>query len=128
MCGTIVICFINAAGHPATTFYSLCFPIQMIIESSLQQHLPASLKKKCDEIKDIAFYYEEYIESLIEYGDFSFKDYLEMKGKDDLFDLQGKVESAEIYVEYSINTFFTKYLDSVDEQTLESTKVVAILA
>jgi len=128
MCGTIVICFINAAGHPATTFYSLCFPIQMIIESSLQQHLPASLKKKCDEIKDIAFYYEEYIESLIEYGDFSFKDYLEMKGKDDLFDLQGKVESAEIYVEYSINTFFTKYVDSVDEQTLESTKVVAILA
>ena len=100
----------------------------MIIESSLQQHLPASLKKKCDEIKDIAFYYEEYIESLIEYGDFSFKDYLEMKGKDDLFDLQGKVESAEIYVEYSINTFFTKYVDSVDEQTLESTKVVAILA
>jgi len=100
----------------------------MIIESSLQQHLPASLKKKCDEIKDIAFYYEEYIESLIEYGDFSFKDYLEMKGKDDLFDLQGKVESAEIYVEYSINTFFTKYVDSVDEQTLKSTKVVAILA
>ena len=128
MCSNIVICFINAAGHPATTFYSLCFFIQMTIETTLQQHLPASLKKQCDDIKDIAFYYEEYIESLIEYGDFSFKDYLEMKGKDDLFDLQGKVESAEIYVEYSINTFFTKYVDSVDEQTLESTKVVAILA
>jgi hypothetical protein len=128
MCGTIVICFINAAGHPATTFYSLCFPIQMIIESSLQQHLPASLKKKCDEIKDIAFYYEEYIESLIEYSDFSLKDYLEMKGEDDLSKLHTKIESAEIYVEYSINTFFTKYVDSVDEQTLKSTKVVAILA
>ena len=100
----------------------------MTIETTLQQHLPASLKKQCDDIKDITFYYEEYIESLIEYGDFSFKDYLEMKGKDDLFDLQGKVESAEIYVEYSINAFFTKYVDSVDEQTLKSTKVVAILA
>jgi len=100
----------------------------MTIETTLQQHLPASLKKQCDDIKDIAFYYEEYIESLIEYGDFSFKDYLEAKGKDDLFDLQGKVESAEIYVEYSINTFFSKYVDSVDEQTLKSTKVLAILA
>ncbi len=127
MCGTIVICFINAAGHPATTFYSLCFPIQMIIESSLQQHLPASLKKKCDEIKDIAFYYEEYIESLIEYGDFSFKDYLEMKGKDDLFDLQGKVESAEIYVEHSIDVVISKYINTTDEHTLKSTKVRVVL-
>ena len=77
----------------------------MIIESSLQQHLPASLKKKCDEVKDIAFYYEEYIESLIEHGGFSFKSYLEMEGRDDISNLQGKVESAEIYVTYSINTF-----------------------
>lgn len=128
MCGTIVVCFINAAGYPVTTSYSLCFPIQMIIESSLQQHLPAKLKKKCDEIKDIAFYYEEYIESLIEHGDFSFKSYLEMEGRDDIINLQGKVESAEIYVTYSINTFFTKYVDSVDEQTLKSTKVMAVLA
>ena len=128
MCSTIVFCFINAAGYPVTTSYSLCFPIQMIIESSLQQHLPASLKKKCDEVKDIAFYYEEYIESLIEHGGFSFKSYLEMEGRDDISNLQGKVESAEIYVTYSINTFFTKYVDSVDEQTLKSTKVMAILA
>ena len=128
MCSTIVFCFINAAGYPVTTSYSLCFPIQMIIESSLQQHLPASLKKKCDEVKDIAFYYEEYIESLIEHGGFSFKSYLEMEGRDDISNLQGKVESAEIYVTYSINTFFTKYVDSVDEQTLKSTKVMAILS
>jgi len=100
----------------------------MIIESSLQHHLPASLKKKCDEVKDIAFYYEEYIESLFEHGGFSFKSYLEMEGRDDISNLQGKVESAEIYVTYSINTFFTKYVDSVDEQTLKSTKVMAILA
>ena len=128
MCGTIVFCFINGDRYPASTSYSLCFPIQMTIESSLQQHLPASLKKKCDEIKDIAFYYEEYIESLIEHGGFSFKSYLEMEGRDDISNLQGKVESAEIYVTYSINTFFTKYVDSVDEQTLKSTKVMAILA
>ena len=128
MCSTIIFCFINAAGYPVTTSYSLCFPIQMIIESSLQQHLPASLKKKCDEVKDIAFYYEEYIESLIEHGGFSFKSYLEMEGRDDISNLQGKVESAEIYVTYSINTFFTKYVDSVDEQTLKSTKVMAILS
>ena len=100
----------------------------MIIESSLQQHLPASLKKKCDEIKDIAFYYEEYIESLIEHGGFSFKSYLEMEGRDDISNLQGKVESAEIYVEYSINTVFVKYMDSTDEQTPNSAKVRVILS
>ena len=128
MCGTIVFCFINGDRYPASTSYSLCFPIQMTIESSLQQHLPASLKKKCDEIKDIAFYYEEYIESLIESVEFSFEDYLEMKGRDDLFDLQGEVESTEIYVEYSINTVFVKYVDSTDEQTPKSAKVRVILS
>jgi len=100
----------------------------MIIESSLQQHLPASLKNECDEIKEITSYYEEYIESLIESVEFSFEDYLEMKGRDDLFDLQGEVESAEIYVEYSINTVFVKYIDSTDEQTPNSAKVRVILS
>lgn len=108
------------AGYPATTSYSPFFLIQMIIETTLQENLPASLKKKCDEIKDIAFYYEGYIESLIEHGDFSFKHYLEMEGRDDLSKLHTKIESAEIYVTYSINTFFSKYMEPVSEQTIQS--------
>ena len=100
----------------------------MTIDTSLQQHLPASLKNECDEIKEITSYYEEYIESLIESVEFTFEDYLEMKGRDDLFDLQGEVESAEIYVEYSINTVFVKYMDSTGEQTPNSAKVRVILS
>ena len=47
---------------------------------------------------------------MIENGDFSFESYLEMQGRDDLFDLHSKIESAEIYVEYSINTVFVQVL------------------
>jgi len=127
MCGTTVICFFNAAGYPATTSYSLCFFIQMTIETTLQQHLPASLKKQCDEIQEIAAFYEGYIETLIGSVDFSFEDYLEMKGRDDLSNLQGEIESAEIYVEHSIEVVFSKYINTTDEHTLKSTKVRVVL-
>lgn len=95
--------------------------------TTLQEHLPASLQKECDNVQEIASFYEDYIETLIENGDFSFESYLEMQGREDLYDLHGKIESAEIYVEYSINTVFAKYMDSVGDQTLASTKVRVIL-
>jgi len=99
----------------------------MTIETTLQQHLPASLKKQCDEIQEIAAFYEDYIETLIGSVDFSFEDYLEMKGRDDLFKLQGEIESAEIYVEHSIDVVISKYINTTDEHTLKSTKVRVVL-
>jgi len=84
----------------------------MTIETTLQQHLPASLKKQCDEIQEIAAFYEDYIE---------------MKGRDDLFKLQGEIESAEIYVEHSIDVVISKYINTTDEHTLKSTKVRVVL-
>jgi hypothetical protein len=95
--------------------------------TNLQEHLPASLQKEYDNVQEIAFFYEDYIETLIENGDFSFESYLEMQGREDLYDLHGKIESAGIYVEYSTNIFFSKFVDSVDEKTLKSTKVGVVL-
>jgi len=43
-----------------------------------------------------------------------------MEGRDDLSKLHTKIESAEIYVTYSINTFFSKYMEPVSEQTIQS--------
>lgn len=76
----------------------------MTIDSTLQQHLPTSLQEECDNVQEIASFYEDYIETLIDTIDFSFESYLEMQDRHDLIGLHNKIESAEIYVEYSINT------------------------
>lgn len=99
----------------------------MTIDSTLQQHLPASLQKEYANIREIASFYEDYIETLIANGDFSFENYLEMQGRDDLFDLHSEIESAEIYIEYSIKAVFAKYMNPVGDQTLKSKKIRVIL-
>ena len=95
--------------------------------TNLQEHLPASLQNECDNVQEIATFYEDFIETLIDDDDSSFECYLEMEGRDDLLILLGKIEFAGIYVKCSTNVFFTKYVDSVDEKTLKSTTFRVVL-
>lgn len=99
----------------------------MTNEIPLHKYLPESLQEYQEEIQDLTSYYEDYLNTLIEYGEMSFSEYLKMEDRDDLLEIKGEIGSTGISLEYCVDTELVVYLKSDDGASCFNGKTRVVL-
>jgi hypothetical protein len=99
----------------------------MTTEMPLHQYLPESLWEYEEEIQDLTSYYVEYLETLIEYGEVSFRQYLKMEGREDLIEIKDEIASADIHIEYSVDADLIGYRNSEESDNSLGGKIRMVL-